>query len=85
MYNVKFIHSIYQNIIFIDFYRILVQYILESTDPLIQIAFINTLTVVEQRYPTNSTNHFNELLDLGRQTRKIKISSVILFFFSFDK
>jgi hypothetical protein len=85
LYNVKSIHSIYQNIISIDFYRILVQYILESTDPLIQIAFINTLTVVEQRYPTNSTNHFNELLDLGRQTRKIKISSIVLVFFSFDK
>jgi len=44
------------------------QYILDSTDPLIQIAFINTLKVIEQTYPSNSTTHINELLDLGKQT-----------------
>jgi len=50
--------------------RLLIQYILEATDPLIQIAFINTLKTLEQTYPSNSTIHINELLDLGKQTSR---------------
>jgi hypothetical protein len=50
--------------------RILIQYILENADASIQIAFINTLIVVQQRYPNPSVHGTNDLLDFGKQTSK---------------
>ena len=44
------------------------QHILNTTDPFIQIAFINTLKVIEQTYPTSLTLHVNQLLELGKRT-----------------
>ncbi|CAF3477085.1 unnamed protein product [Rotaria sp. Silwood1] len=65
-----------------DCITILIQHIFDATDPLIQVAFINTLTVVEQQYPTSSEKHINELLNLGKQTKSIKVASALLSYFS---
>lgn len=46
------------------------EHILDATDPSIQIAFINTLIVIEQRYPKSSIKHYNELFNLGKHTSK---------------
>ena len=47
---------------------VLTQHLFEVTDPLIQVALINTMSVVHQHYPTISNIHTNELLDFGKQT-----------------
>ncbi|CAF3546087.1 unnamed protein product [Adineta steineri] len=65
-----------------DCITILVQHILNATDPLIQIAFINTLITVEQQYPKSSVTHTNQLLELGEQTKSIKVASALLSYFS---
>ncbi|CAM4807411.1 unnamed protein product [Rotaria magnacalcarata] len=65
-----------------DCAAILVQHLLDATDPLIQTAFLNTLKIVEQRYPTSSIKHSNELLNLGKQTKSIKVASALLSYFS---
>ncbi|CAF2644910.1 unnamed protein product [Rotaria sp. Silwood2] len=65
-----------------DCITILVQHILDATDPLIQVAFINTLTVVEQQYPTSSVKHTNVLLNFGKQTKSIKVAGALLSYFS---
>jgi hypothetical protein len=48
----------------------LIQHLLQTTDPLIQVALINALVVVQQRYPTSSALFTNELLDFARSTSK---------------
>ncbi|CAF3187051.1 unnamed protein product [Rotaria socialis] len=65
-----------------DCAAILVQHLLDATDPLIQTAFLNTLKIVEQQYPTSSIKHSNELLNLGKQTKSIKVASALLSYFS---
>ncbi len=66
--NISFLKNLQSNSF--HFSRIFVENILDASDPLIQIALINTLKTIEETYPTNSTIHINELLDLGQQTSR---------------
>ncbi|UJR35873.1 hypothetical protein I4U23_028616 [Adineta vaga] len=65
-----------------DCITILIQHIVDTTDSLIQIAFINTLTIVEQRYSNSSIKHIHELLDIAKQTKSIKVAGALLTYFS---
>lgn len=46
------------------------QYILEATDPFIQIAFINTLKIIEETYPIKSNFHIVQLLEFGKRSSR---------------
>lgn len=70
--------SSFHNHLISTIFSLFLQYILEATDPFIQIAFINTLKVIERTYPTNLTLHVHQLLQLGERTggRVSKTSNV---------